>query len=579
MPPKQTEASKKQSKSARKGTARSGRSAAKGAAPDEEPTETSSAPAEQNAATPAAGKNGSAKSGAAAAKSRGRKAGTTSRGAQKDGQKGKAGASGKETPKRGAKAQAPPADDQAQGTDPMTQNDSAAATVEAAEAGDAVAVALTENSSAQESPAIPDSTTDAVEATPASEKTSESGATSRSKRTQSAAANKKPRGTKGTDARKSRAKTAKSKNAANGPGKTTSRRPGAKATSPTTPEAEGNPETRPELTLEEEQQAAVAEATALVTEGAADQAEHPAIAQPPAAPVEEPPQATGDTFNPTDEGSEGNADPGETEEANETGDTLSVPEAVSEPAEDGAEAGPGQETGDTETPRAKLPVPGEIKDEWMLHTTATTEMHDEALNAVIDLLPELVSRHLQRRLYHASGAQRHHDNAVLSSLLGLENDLLELQRRPHHNVGPILLREGREYPEEIARAIEAFVKVNQALYGHMMAEDVTNLWFQHAVEFGGPDTITLADLKQSWVDQWPRIIQEPEIGEALKYELQVHLESSVMPPRAKVRVGGGNSRSGFAGVAFNPEAGYEAVRQMAHVKLAGIRAKEQYPAE
>ena len=214
-----------------------------------------------------------------------------------------------------------------------------------------------------------------------------------------------------------------------------------------------------------------------------------------------------------------------------------------------------------------------IADEWVLATTATPEQHQEALDQVSDMLPDLIGKMQHRRLHHATSEQRARDNRTLWSLLQLENDILEMRRNPTPYGERTLMKAERDYPDDLKEALERLLTMNEAVYGNLMAEDLTRIWFQHAITPGNGE-VALSDMREQWESEWPRLANEPEIGEALRYELQVKLEPAAMPPRERIRFKDGRNIVGFPNVDYNPELGYQAVIRLAMVKMAGKRARE-----
>lgn len=240
-------------------------------------------------------------------------------------------------------------------------------------------------------------------------------------------------------------------------------------------------------------------------------------------------------------------------------------------AEDGAVSGTADQPAPAET--AEETAAG-IGPDWELRTTVTREMHTAAIDRLSDMLPDMIGRQQHRRLHHATAEERAHDNRILASLLDLETDLLTMRRAPSPDGSRILQQAGRIYPPEIGEAMADLVVVNDALFGHLMAEELTAIWFEHAVLPGGKANVALADMRKDWEDAWPALAREPGVGQEMRYELQVKLEPVAMPPRERMRFPDGRALAGFANVTYRPERGYAAVMSLARVKAEGKRIRE-----
>ena len=162
--------------------------------------------------------------------------------------------------------------------------------------------------------------------------------------------------------------------------------------------------------------------------------------------------------------------------------------------------------------------------------------------------------------------QRITDNPVWSSLLLLEADLLQLRRCPTTSVKRVILQDDRVYPPELQDAIEELAKISNALFDHMMAEDVTAIWIRHAMQPGGAQNVTVADMSPDWAADWPRLAQEPDVGTPCVTKCR---SSWTRRPCRHVSTSKRTTAARSPDTAtsnYRPEHGYQAVVQIARVK-------------
>ena len=207
---------------------------------------------------------------------------------------------------------------------------------------------------------------------------------------------------------------------------------------------------------------------------------------------------------------------------------------------------------------------------WELLTSATPVAHAAALDRLVVALPELIQQEQYRRLLHSGPKQRQEGNSTLASLLMLENDLLEIGKGPNPHVGDHIRGADRNYPDSIRETALQLAGMNDALFRRMKPDLITNCWFAHAAQPapGSRRHLGIAQATEAWQEQMERIQSEPIIGEFFIYEWPPEIDIAALPERKPVKIAG-YTKQGWPNIRFEPEAGYQALVRMAHVKRLG----------
>ena len=207
---------------------------------------------------------------------------------------------------------------------------------------------------------------------------------------------------------------------------------------------------------------------------------------------------------------------------------------------------------------------------WELLTSATPVHHAAALDRLVTNLPQLIQQEQYRRLHHNGPAQRQKGNNTLASLLLLENDLLEIGKGPNPRVGDRIRSADRNYPESIRDTALQLAGMNDALFQRMKPDLITHCWFAHAAQTapGSRKHLGIAQATQAWQEQMERIQTEPVVGEFFIYEWPPEIDIAALPERKPVKIEG-YTKQGWPNIRFEPEAGYQALVRMAHVKRLG----------
>ena len=66
-----------------------------------------------------------------------------------------------------------------------------------------------------------------------------------------------------------------------------------------------------------------------------------------------------------------------------------------------------------------------------------------------------------------------------------------MRRKGHRDLSRYLKRDDLKYPVELEEPLDYLISLNDAIYGHLMAEQVTKIWFDHAMQPGGDQNISL----------------------------------------------------------------------------------------
>lgn len=210
------------------------------------------------------------------------------------------------------------------------------------------------------------------------------------------------------------------------------------------------------------------------------------------------------------------------------------------------------------------PAPG-----WEIHTSATPVQHAAALAEAVRLIPDLVAGMQYQRLYHARSDQRQGDNMLLSSLLLLENDLLDISNGPCLAAGDRIRDPGRRYPEAISDLVLRLADTNDALFVKMLPALMTRCWFAHvAPSARDGQHLGIAQVQQVWQEHITRIVEEPLVGEFFSYDWPPEVDVPSLPDRKPVKIDGYTKR-GWPKVRFDPEAGYQSLVRLARVKRLG----------
>ena len=214
---------------------------------------------------------------------------------------------------------------------------------------------------------------------------------------------------------------------------------------------------------------------------------------------------------------------------------------------------------------------------WELLTSATPVSHAATLDQLVTTLPELIQQEQYRRLHHNQPTQRQEGNSALASLLLLENDLLEISKGPNPKVGNRIRAADRNYPDSIRAKALQLAGMNDALFQRMKPDLITNCWFAHAAQAapGSRKHLGIAQATEAWQEQMERIQAEPVVGEFFIYEWPPEIDIAALPERKPVKIGG-YTKQGWPNIRFEPEAGYQALVRMAHVKRLGAMVIQQH---
>lgn len=226
--------------------------------------------------------------------------------------------------------------------------------------------------------------------------------------------------------------------------------------------------------------------------------------------------------------------------------------------------------GSSHSPFDDLPDGFRPAQGWEAHTSTTPLQHAAMLDEVVRLLPGLIADMQYQRLYHARPDQRQGDNMLLSSLLLLENDLLDISNGPCLVAGDRIRDPGRQYPEAISDLVLRLAEMNDALFVKMMPALMTRCWFAHIAPPSGKDGqhLGIAQVQEVWQTHMARIVEEPLVGEFFSYDWPPEVDVPSLPDRKPVKIDGYTKR-GWPKVRFDTEAGYQSLVRLAHVKRLG----------
>ena len=214
-----------------------------------------------------------------------------------------------------------------------------------------------------------------------------------------------------------------------------------------------------------------------------------------------------------------------------------------------------------------LTAPNQPLQRWNVTTTATIQQYDQALTNLADAIPQWVSRMQQRRIHHCEPEARVRDNAILASILLMENEILRLRVKPNRNLSPILHAASRQYPPDIHQLAQHLVALSDALFAPPDDRVITPCWFEHAV-MPGSDSVLLQDIHAIWKEHYERITQERDLIAPFYYDWPTAINQDALPPRTAVRHSH-STRQGWTGISLHPEAAYNAILNIARVKHAG----------
>ena len=213
---------------------------------------------------------------------------------------------------------------------------------------------------------------------------------------------------------------------------------------------------------------------------------------------------------------------------------------------------------------------------WVAHTTATPVQHIATLDRLTALLPGLIEHQQYRRLHHRAPSQRQEGNTILSSLLLLENDILDIRHRFCLEAAGRIRNESRRYPDDIKDTANLLADTSDALFRRMEPEAMTRCWFDHAAVTapGSRRHLGLAQASEAWQEQTARIKDEPVIGEFFVYDWTDEISIPALPERKPVKIEG-YTKQGWPNIRFEPELGYQALVRLAHVKRLGRLLMQQ----
>lgn len=220
-----------------------------------------------------------------------------------------------------------------------------------------------------------------------------------------------------------------------------------------------------------------------------------------------------------------------------------------------------------------LPIPYQPIQRWTTATTATLEQYSQALTNLADAVPQWIGRMQQRRIHHAEPEARVRDNAILASILLMENEILRLRRKPNRNLSAILHAAPRQYPPDLQELVDHLIDLSDALFAPPDDRVITPCWFDHAV-VPGSDSVLLQDIHTIWKEHYDRITQDADLIAPFYYDWPTAINQEALPPRVAVRHSH-SSRQGWTGVSLQPEAAYDAIFKIAQVKHAGHRIMSQ----